>query len=324
MLLSAAAGARAASAAPPLEQLLPAPPPTTWSERFGPTGSPASVPLGHLVVQANLWNLNPRASGSAAVVDKGGTLSWTIDLAGLCPLFHTPRCPAPLDYINGYPDVAYGQSPYGGPNSAAAFAPLPARLGGRARDLWLSARYAVARPRSPMDFEWDIWLTPQATTAHSRGPTDGIEVEIRLYQSFVLGELTRLRFHYAGTVCLPTVVDGALRSWCWKTYHGPSDSAGGMALVIFVPEHRQRRAGIAVNLTGLVQAISAHARALGLIGDGCHAAGSCYVDYIELGSEFAGRLLDRSRVAWSLSAYCAGLLPADAPGSAVTAAAGGC
>ncbi len=229
---------------------------------FVPGRPPVSQTLGHLVVQSNLWNLSPSAHGTVTVQASQGAVSWAVHLSGLCPLLRGPRCPAPLDYINGYPDLAYGQSPYGGPDTATDPV-LPARWGNGSDDLWLDTAYSVDTPSTPMDLEYDVWLTPQAANATSQGPRNGIELEVRLDQSFVLGALTRLRFHAEGAVCLPAVVDGVVRSWCWNVLYGPSDSAD-MDLVIFIPQRLERQAHIAVNLTSIVAYLSTHSQALHL------------------------------------------------------------
>ncbi len=251
---------------------------------------------------SNFWNVaNPQNASAAWTVGPGGALSVIISGTGLVQS-------NPDTTVAGAPDVAYGQSAFGGPSTVtAAGLQLPASVASLEADpaIWLAATYAVDNSQSniPLNVSYDMFFTAQpATDVASESPkTLGGGLEVMIWTDRQDGLMP------AGSgaglveqVTLPTSINGApVTDVAFNVYVGKGGA--GTELTTFALADPLASGSISIDLSAALAdlALPKIAAADGVSGA---ALGADYLDSIGLDTEFGPGGTGTETFGWSLSA----------------------
>jgi PKD repeat protein len=256
---------------------------------------------GYLSFNGNLFNL---PSGSVGETN----LCYNATSATLSDATSFSQLPgAPQHGVLGYPEAIYGENIYGGPAGTTNSAlPLPHDQVQNltAADVWVDLNYSVTAPGgSPYDFAWDDWFSVLPANSTSTGNV-GNRIELMIWYSNDIGMyLPQTR------IDLPSFVNGAPAPGAWYLDHlcmGSNDitfdalySANGDT-----PGYGLSSGQIALNLTELLNNISATMRAGACWASPGTDIGGLYMDNSPLGAEFYPTTSDTANVSWSVSSLC--------------------
>ena len=166
---------------PPLISLLQWPIPSEVVGVWNGVNPEESFVEGPLAVNGNLWNTAANSVGSVVVSFNSinDSMTTSVNFSDLYAGSYGGAPPA------GYPNVSYGQSPYGGANTSVAGLELPKQVSAilQQQSLELYASYSIQNTQNlPIDMAYDTFLTQQEANGTSHGPTSlGPALEVMIW-----------------------------------------------------------------------------------------------------------------------------------------------
>jgi hypothetical protein len=208
--------------------------------------------------------------------------------------------------VAGYPEIQYGFSPNSGnPSSPTTNMIFPMKLGDLASmetlgGFWSVVSYAVTPvpPSNPIDFTYDIWITPSnAPTAIS---SMTVELMIWLYANSLtpIGNTPRI-----SGLPLPCLVNGQQEYLLFNVYASTTPGTNGVT-VSLVLESPVNAGLIGVDLSRIVSLLGSELQ--GWYNSPVWTQSSLsdyYVLDVELGSEFKGDSKFAADYEWAVSRY---------------------
>lgn len=265
----------------------------------------------------DLWNV-PSGSDVTVFSDVNSTGGLFVAVT-----FHDLALVTPADVVAGYPDVSYGQNPFGGASTDVPSAlALPLQVSDIvASDTWLSASYSIFNPQNvPLVFAYDMFLTADPATPSSTGPASlggGLELMIWTDAQDGLSPSSGMPGPLA-TLSLPTWIDDQLTSANWNVSVGPGGA--GTEDVTFALANPIASGSVWLDLSTILTDLGS-ATIADADGIDASALSSLYLDDIQLGTEFGPGASGSAGFSWSLSQFSIGNSPLDiaAPSAAQVA-----
>jgi hypothetical protein len=273
-----------------------------------------------LAINGDLWNTSA-ADGGVTISWDATTESIETDVEMSNTLVFIPGPPL------GYPDIQYGQSPFGGQNTSITALSLPATVSAleqqQALDIYTA--YSIDNANAvQLDFAYDIFLTTSPATPGSTGPGSlGPSLEFMIWLDEQNGMVP-----YGAEITsfsIPTLVNGQLINATWNVYVG-----GGSLISFALANPPDPTAGVSVGVyfadmladfdnSEIIDAISSQDP--GSTWNSTAIANS-YIDSIYLGSEFF-RTASSENYSFAINSFDIISAPAILAGGSVNFLSGG-
>lgn len=260
--------------------------------------------------------------GATASPDLWGTSDTSRGSGSVCYRLGSPdRLYASIDFssaiqsggVLGFPDIAYGPSPFGGFTTSRVgnpALPLPITLGSLG-NVWGASNYTINDSSDVViDFVYDIWLVnPESVTTNCPG-SGYVEVMIWLYNTTsFLPDHSGLQSYFPSTIVTSAVEGSHLQTATWDIYWSSSNQTCGSqgTTISYVLKSGGTSESIGVPISQLLQDVENH---LGSFPNGPSSA-SQFENYelyqISLGSEYTNPTQSGSGAAqysFNVYAYC--------------------
>lgn len=223
-----------------------------------------------IIASTDLWNIK-YAKGDVNMTFYNNYLSTKINLYNLMET-------TPEFVVAGYPNLLYGEESWWnlGPTEESPYLSLPMKISDLP-DFYSIVNYTLYNVNGTIDdFSYDIWITRNTPYPSSLGSQD-IELMIWTYWS---GSLAGV-FPYAGTLNIPTIVNGTVYNYSFQVYVRPSSSSTSWVTVfVLSPVKLQGEVGIPIGY--VLKNLGLFTSLAGLNFN----ASQYYLDAIQLGMEF--------------------------------------
>jgi T5SS/PEP-CTERM-associated repeat protein len=279
---------------------------------------------GALAINGDLWNVSPSSVGSVTMLwdATDGSITTDVDFSSVSGV-------SSGNPTLGYPNIQYGQSPFGGPNTSVAAFQLPAQISAiqQQSSLELYADYSIQNPNAvQLDFAYDTFLTTDQPTGSSAGPTTlGPSMELMIWldeQNGIAPAGTEIT-----SFSLPTLVNGQLEDSTWNVYVGSGGSGSLVTFALANPPSPNSGASVGVYLGSVLADLESSTIIDAINSQNASTwtpaqVAALYVDSIYLGSEFF-KTSTSEIYSWTLNSLDVLSAPTVVAGSTATYTSGG-
>lgn len=262
-----------------------------------------SLDYGNL--STDLWDLSNSSSGKVELcsLESPKGVSNRVGFSNAAPR-------EPGRTVLGYPNINYGLCPWGErdpPRQNASALSLPVELiGGLSPPIWPVATYSISSGDLPVDFAFDIWLTPSepvvSPTATCRANQHYLEVMAWVFQGASLPPEANTGWSPEQTN-FATLRNGVyLPAAPWTAYLYCNSNVG--ATVSLLLDSGVSDGTVAVDLQAIIRSAVSTAGSCPVAQPPGAPLSAYWLDQIALGSEFTRGTIGEPNYSWDLYAYC--------------------